>query len=721
MLMKRTLLISGLATIAFLLAALATLYGDTPFRDEPSADEIKIEAVEVDESPVVLRMTVRNSGMVAVSEQVVESARLPFSDFSAESLALYHNGDPVPFYVDSRNETNETLYFYAEAITDTLAAPAVYLLKSETGVAMRVRDALPTGPGIDTGDRLQRWEQNLNFLPSAFERDPWLGPLIYAPNSIEIALDGIVATEDSAELTAHVWSNNQSAADPDHHLQISLNGTQIADQFWDGITSKLISAPIEQGVLQSSDNILTLAAPGDSSAAGEAIYLDWIELAYTGELVLRGVPLRFRSAANNLHVRGATATTFVFDISNPTEPTLLTNLQSDKTGISFASEGLTSEYLVLEPNQTQTPELNVAPLWETALRNISSADYIAIVPSSNEFAKAVQPLVDLRQSQGLTVQVVSLDQIYDEFGFGRKTPQAIKDFLTFARRNWVRTPRYVLLVGDASYDVNRFADGDNQNLLPTHVTFSSFDSVVGDDSWVVDDGDPTTVDMAIGRFPVQTVEQLSIMVKKTVGYASAENFTWRNRSLLVSDDETYFATASEELAESLSASNFNNQKLAINQNENIHDAIIGALNQGVGLLNYIGHGGIRVWGDERVLSVEDADALTNWTRLPIFTTFTCLNGYFQHPQEEALAEALLRAKGGGIVAAIAPAGPSLLSQQIQLSDLFFSNMLDQPTLTLGELLQVMKTRSNENPNLIEASQTFNLLGDPALHFPLPEN
>ncbi len=721
MLMKRTMILSGLATFGFLLAALGTLYSDRIFQQEPSIDEIQVEPVEVDESPVVLRVTVSESGVTAISERAIERLGLPFSEFSAESLALYRDDQLVPFHVVSDDEDNETLYFYAEAVTDTLAAPATYLLRSEPGLAMRVRDALPTGPGAETGERVERWEENSTFLPSAFAGDPWLGTLIYAPNSVDIALENIAPTAADATFTAQFWSNNQAAVNPDHHLQLELNGRPIADETWDGITTKVIEATVGDGVLQSGENILTLTAPGDTGAAGEAIYIDWIELSYQGELALRGEPLRFSSASDNLRVRGATATALVLDVSNPADPSLLTNIQSDETGVSFSSEGLASSYVVLEPIQALDATLTVAPIWDVPLRNLEAADYIMIAPRENRFDAALEPLVDLRNSQGLAVQVVALEQIYDEFGFGRKNPEAIRDFLAYARRNWSPQPRFVLLAGDASYDRNGLGGGSNRDILPTRLAFSSYGGTVGDDGWFVDDGDPETADTAIGRFPAQTVDELAAMVRKTVAYESAENATWRNRTLLVADDEFYFDAASEELADSLAATGFANEKLYMSQNENIRDDIIGALNQGVGIVNYVGHGGIRVWGDERVLSVEDAGSLSNRLRLPIFTTFTCLNGFFNHPQDQALAETLLSAERGGIVAGIAPSGRSLISQQTQLSNTFYTLFLSERDATLGEVLQLMRTRIDEdNTSLLEASRTFNLLGDPALRFQFPE-
>jgi hypothetical protein len=57
-----------------------------------------------------------------------------------------------------------------------------------------------------------------------------------------------------------------------------------------------------------------------------------------------------------------------------------------------------------------------------------------------------------------------------------------------------------------------------------------------------------------------------------------------------------------QLAVSLTdATGFDPQKLYISQNEDIHEDIMAAINDGVGLVNYVGHGSVEVWGDERVL------------------------------------------------------------------------------------------------------------------------
>ena len=48
---------------------------------------------------------------------------------------------------------------------------------------------------------------------------------------------------------------------------------------------------------------------------------------------------------------------------------------------------------------------------------------------------------------------MSIEEVYSEFGFGEPTPEAVKDFLSYAYHNWRQpSPRYVLLLGDATFD-----------------------------------------------------------------------------------------------------------------------------------------------------------------------------------------------------------------------------------------------------------------------------
>ncbi|MCO5195298.1 MAG: C25 family cysteine peptidase [Anaerolineae bacterium] len=721
--MRRTIVITALSllTVGFLAAAFYTLRGEP----DVNSDATMLEPLPGGSESAALRLTVLNNGIASVSAEQIRQALLPVTDLSAETLSLTRNGEPVPFHVVGDLEEG-ALYFYAQVMTNTLDAPVVYWLAPGTGMAMNTSDAAPTAEGTPIGKQIYHWEQNENFLAQATNDDVWLGPRIFAPTEFPITINDLDPVASEGKLTVHVWSNNAAQPNPDHHLIVTLNGHLLADQTWDGIKSETINGDIPKNILRKGTNTIVLSAPGDTGAAGEAIYIDWIDLEYESNLALNDEQLHFSHPAssvlnNNISILNSSEEALVFDITEPDRPILLTDLEYGDDSVTFLGSGVGSQYIALEPDSAHHIPMTVAPQWERTLRSPdNTADYIAIVADVTGFEEALQPLIAHREGQGATTMVVSAQQVFDEFGFGRQTPQALRDFLAYAYGNWKLPPRFALLVGDATYDVYDFENGQNANLLPTFLVYTTFAGHVASDTlFGIFEDDSLEPQIAIGRFPAQNIEQLNTMVEKTIAYETSAPEEWQGHALLVSDDEPHFDLASDRLADALDNGGYEVQKLYMTENEDIRDAIMGAINNGVGLINYIGHGSVRVWGDEKVFQASDAETLINIKRLPIFTTFTCLNGYFNHPIDDALAEALLWAEDGGIVAAIAPSGRSLPDQQEPLSDEFYKDLLSGETVTLGEALMAAKQASADDPSLAEVIHTFNLLGDPALRFRLP--
>jgi hypothetical protein len=588
---------------------------------------------------------------------------------------------------------------------------------------MRQRDAWPTGPGVSSALHQYRWEENRAFWPRTNGNDIWQGYLLMAPGSWDIPLNSIWPNGGPATLLIRLWSNTEDIPDPDHHIEIMLNGKVIASLFWDGIQQKVINLPLATGELRADNsNVLTIYSPGDTGAAGEAIYIDWLHLYYEGEINAGSGQLWFSSNATNILVNEASTQLLIFDVTEEASPVLLTNFQQQDDQVAFAGRGEDGRYFIMKREWAIQPVINTTPYWKSPLRQGDrGADYIAIFANESGFAEALQPLLAYRRQQGLRVTAVNLEQIYDEFGYGQRTPEAIREFLAYALANWQEPrPRFVLLAGDATYDVRDQTAGKNRNLLPTYLFYSEQDGYVASDTWfTLFDDIPTRQGLAIGRFPAQTAAQLQIMVSKTIAYEANSEAAWTRRALLVADDEPYFDTVSNDLAAELDTNGYTIHEFHMSQNEDIHYDIMSALNKGAGIVNYAGHGAETVWGDEAVFTGSDADMLTNGSRLSIFTTFTCLSGAFTQPYVDSLAESLLWVENGGIVAAVAPSTRSQMSRQLSLAKHFYDHLLSGETDTLGEALTLTKMASAREPALHDAVYTLNLLGDPALRFHQP--
>lgn len=666
-----------------------------------------------------LRLTVTETGITVVTAAQLAQANLPADPLQTENLSLTRDGQPVPYLIQ-----DEAIYFYAETVTRTLEAPAVYWLAPGEGVAMPEMAAESGNDGETRGRVTQSWEENSIFVSLARSDDVWFGQLLNAGESSDIALTDIQPLAEEATLTVRLWSNNESEIEPDHHLVALLNGEQIGEHFWDGKSQETVDFTVAGDLLRPEGNILTVTVPGDTGALGEQVYLDWVRLEYQRSLDLADQSLLFSSEGNEVRLAQADENSIILDVSKSQEPSRIIEVNAQDASVSFTIAGSTDRtvrYAAANPEQAIQPLITIAPTWESPLTSdTAGADYLVIYANEADFLETLQPLLDYRQSQDMKVWAVDVMQVYDEFSFGRPTTEGIRDFLLVAAASWNPAPRFVLLVGDASYDFNNYTAGKNQNILPTRLVFTEFMGFVASDTWfVIPDGGSLSPQMAIGRFPAQTADQLETMVAKTLIYERDADPLWSGRALLVSDDEVYFDTTSDALAVSLMDSGFDPQKLYMSEKEDIHEDIMTAINDGVGLVNYVGHGSVEVWGDERVLKAEDAAALRNRGRFPIFTTFTCLNGYFNHPDVDALAETLLTAPNGGIVAAIAPSSRTTTYQQFQVADIFFAQLLTGQVTTLGEALQIAKQENAENSNARDVIYSYNLLGDPALHFHLP--
>ncbi len=711
------LLLLGALTLTFLGSAAFVLLGN-PF--EP--DAINLPPLTVGEAADALRLRVTQTGIAVISPADLQRARLPYSDFSSQGLSLTRDGQPVPFHVAGEGD-DARLYFYGIAMTHTMAAPSVYWLSPGEGVPMPFHSAPPTSRAISLGWQQRTWEENIRFKGDSTGTDPWLGQTIYAPGSLEIPLTNIQPSGGPGRLVLRLWSGTQSTVDPDHHLEIRLNENRLTSYRWDGIREVTVPVPLPAGLLRQGDNTLYLRLPGDTGAASDAVYVDWIRLEYESLLDQSQGQLFFGSRQYNTALTGVSPELLLLDVTDPQRPLLLSGAEYDEESGSLRfGSGPHRLYAAANPQQAYRPAISVAPLWARPLRDPQwSADYVAILPPYAGLEEALQPLLDYHAESGLRVATVAVEQIYDEFAFGRATPEAIRSFLQHARDNWQPpAPAFVLLVGDASYEPANVAAMPHPSLLPSPLAATGAGGRVASDSWflLLPDGslEPET---AIGRLPVRNREQLGVIVSKTLAYARADDAPWRSRAVLVAEDEGRFETASNRLAEWLDAAGFQTQRLHMSERQDLRDAVIGMVNQGAGLINYAGYGNLDVWGAEAILHNSDVRLLLNSDWLPILTTFSSLNGQYNHPTTDSLAETLLWSRSGGIVAAVAPSGRTLSWQQAPVSDGFFRVLLSGEARALGEALLQAKLLAVREPYLQDVVHSFNLLGDPALEVYLP--
>jgi hypothetical protein len=335
----------------------------------------------------------------------------------------------------------------------------------------------------------------------------------------------------------------------------------------------------------------------------------------------------------------------------------------------------------------------------------AGADIVLI--TTRDLISALDPLRRVRESQGFRVSVVDLEDVYDEFSFGHKTPYAVRDFLSFAASNWKRSPRFLLFAGNASFDPKNYLGFGELDSVATKLVDTDFMEACSDD-WFSDFNGDGIADIATGRLPASTAEQLSLMVEKIIRY---EQSSPADEALLVADanDGFDFELASTNLRSLIP------RRLRITQvnrgrvdAEMARNSLIEAIYRKQFLVNYIGHGSVNQWR-ANLLTNGDALALRN-EHLPMFVMMTCLNGYFDDPALDSVAESLLKAEHGGAIAVWASSGMTMPNEQTLANQELYRLLFGVPRITIGEAV----TRAKASSPASDVRRTWVLLGDPAL-------
>ena len=348
----------------------------------------------------------------------------------------------------------------------------------------------------------------------------------------------------------------------------------------------------------------------------------------------------------------------------------------------------------------------------------------------------------------MNVEVVNPKQIFNEFSSGRQDVSAIRDFakMLYEQENPLK---YLLLFGDASYDpkerlpnntnyVISYQSANSTNELYSYVSDDFFALLDNEESILSNSANIPFLDIGVGRFPVQTEEEAKIVVDKVISYNSNESYgDWRLNMCFVGDDndeiETVHSLQAEQLADFIAINHpsYNVDKIYLDayQQESstggqrcasVNNAISDAINKGMFLVNYTGHGGELGWAHERILEIDDINSWRNTNKLPLFMTATCEFSRYDDPDRVSAGEQVFLKENGGAIALLTTSRVVFTGSNLDLNTSFLENIFtdNQDANRLGDVL--IRTKNN----VVDVSNTnhrnFTLLGDPALQLAYPK-
>ncbi len=654
-----------------------------------------------------VKILVRGTGWLSVGQPTLVAAGLS-AGVDPASLQLFADGVEQALTVtgdgDHRFTADEAIEFYGVGRDTAWTDVRTYwLLAGSPGARVAVQAPPSAGvPGPPSYPHTEtvvgrsvyaaavRNGDASNFFGAAVSTTP-VTITVPVPNPDPSSSAAPVLTVDLQGLTATA-----------HTVDVTLNGLALGTCTLQGVQDVTCSYPATG--LVAGANSLTLAARDatDYTLTGS------VSVSYSHLYAADGDTLVFTAAGGSrVDIGGfSEGDVRVVDITDPTRPLeLVTSVSAvGSTGafdaiVDVPSGGSPRTLYAFTGAKVLAPvavQADAPSQWSTV------RDGELLILSHAAFLSALGPLVARRQAEGWRVQLVDLADVYDERGFGDKSTEAVRDFIQAARATWRVPPRFVLLVGDATFDPRNFLGLGDFDFAPTPLIDTATMETASDD-WFVDANLDGVPELAIGRWPVRTADQATALVTKTLGYAGIADIG--RGGLFVSDQDDpdlNFTAASAAAAAQVSG----RMPVALFGRADpgaTEATLVDKLNAGPFLVNYLGHGSVEVW--DGLLDDTAAAGLGNG-HPSIYVVMNCLNGFFHDLYTTSLAETLLEAPGGA-VAVWASSTLADFDQQPTLNQEFLMGIGRE---SLGEAAVAAKGAITD----LDARRTWLLFGDPTL-------
>jgi len=672
------------------------------------------------------KVGVRRTGLVAVTaaelaETLAWREREVRAAIRRHAIRLTLNGLEVPWHADSGDNA---VIFHGVHEPSLYSRDTFYRLElGARGVVMAQTLEVPPPPS-ETGWFNERMPYEEDLLPAIAATEEsevdfwhWDGVIAGHPTlgsaDFELEVPGLVL-EGVPQLTVRLVGGSRAPSLNEHWAEIRV-GDEVAGRVrWDDKDRVSATFDLDPNWL-SEETTVTVEALLDSEASFSLFFIEGFELAYRRTLRTSEDRLRFVvGESGSASVDGFTGPDLIaIDVTKPLAPRLLPGLRVDgKEAFRGTIAARAGRVVEMARRAVLAPPTDLQEVISTQLTKFGGAEYIVIAP--RRLLSSAQELADYRRADGLSTLVVEVEALYDGFSHSQPTPWAVRDLLEHALSEWSIPPRYLVLAGAGTFDPRDLLGyGDNlltPILIGTPQGLAAADNLLGDLS-----GDGIA-DLAIGRLPVLTEEELAAYVDKVRNFESAGG-PWRREALLLADDADAagdFDQASEETAVHLPPA-FDLDRIYLSEfdPETARQRIIERWREGALMVNYFGHGGSTQLAQERMLSNADVDALDSGARSPILAAMTCVVGRFELPGFDSLGERLVLRPDGGSIAVWAPSSLSTTGRGRALSAEFYGRLFDGD-VRLGDAVRAALEAVGGGGDAGQMLTTQTLLGDPAL-------
>ena len=740
--------------------------GDSPLQQDaywynPNKNYFKIYVKEKD----VYRMTY---------EELISSGVQLGSNTSISKLEMFNDGLPVPIEVfdnnsDSIFNAGDYLQFVGFPVMPTpFCTMNIYNLSNVYWFSYQ-SDSSGVNYNLSPGwsDYTRTYFNNLTTLHS--EKDSLYERLGYAPNDSrdfwfwdkassrnqQVSYAFVHYFEqfplwntDSAYIRLKIAMQGMSTdfqCQLDHKAYIIINNKDVGEAVWDGQNSFVFnkrfyaspdSIPIYPG------NELRIEVRGDFCTTpnyDDEIRINWIEFEYWRGNSPFGKYFNFESqdlfGINRYGIFNWEGSDVRIYIPSKSKMVYLPDPGSYQQFVDTVNA--VTEYFLAASDYYSTVDSIVADI-PSDLRNITNgADYIII--THENFTSIANQLASLRSSNfpdesipNPRIQIVNLQEIYDEFSYGLLEPKSLREFVAYAFENWESpAPSYIVLIGDMSYDYRALLESSRPNFIPSVPYFTSiYGQAASDNLFVCVVGNDAAPDLAIGRLSIETVAEGNILLQKLTDYPDDPTKPWKQNVLLLASglslqDEIQFGfnDASLYLGNTYVKPNGYFPSYVFRfPSKPEHEPYQGEgpkireeINKGAVLVNYYGHGGGYQW--DLVFTNDDIYLLENEGRLPVILSVTCYTAHFDN--QDVFGEQFNKVPGKGSVGFYGSSGLTYWGVGTAINRELFDEIFNKRNFITGKAF--MNSKNRVPPGGLYGTQInlLTYLGDPVMKLALP--
>ncbi len=707
--------------------------------------------------------------------------------FDPKKFKLYNEGVEIPIYVsgesDGKFDTYDYFEFYGEKNLYRYRDknPNRYLdTESEENIYTLVFDG-------EDGKRLLKEDGAIvnddPFKPDYFrnkihfEKDYIRNKLQYVPHRIDPDLyfyklisggeneDIVFPLSNISELDLSVkYSVTPVLISDDYtkefNLLMSINEKNF-ETSWIGPDPKIDSTEIKLDYINEGNNIFNIS---NINPLEDDILLNWFDITYSSKFISKKGYLKFsqggKSIAGNYYTPMDNYYQYSIDGFNNESISLyklgvskFENFQIEsyeeqgklKYRVIFQDYILSpTTFIAIENSKKKKPKkIAKKPIFEKSLYDSdNSADYIVITDSLFLNNNSFLSYIDRKESNQFSengVKIIDINQIFDQFSYGEWTAESLHDFFKYMVKNWSVIPTHVTLIGTAAFDHKKYS---NVDLVPFK-TFQHFKrgAVASDyilstmDEGVLEE-DKRAPQFYIGRIPAKNNDQLNSYLDKVERYESPSldgpQFIKRLKDYYILTDAPEYDNLKEIINNHTEKIRFQDRLLLWNDTVSVvppeYQGGTATLqykwDEGLGEVNYFGHGSGEVWANSSLLLPEDIESFLRNDYLPIIFGWTCFSGNFvldplKDEDDLGLTEALLFTYKKGGVAVVSPTGNSQFEQNFEIFTEVNRNKLKEYP-TLGEYFTrsifsfyLKYTNMDDNKGYKNLHQ-YTILGDPTL-------